>query len=133
MILGATLTSLALEQHNFLESHAGVVLNTLDLWDDYYEALGNTNINDLVSFFLSYYSTNAPILVLMGFLILIGSVICVNLNRLLKASRVQNFDSFLKMFDFFKNSVSSVFMRQQNLNDQNLQISSTRVFKMSKR
>jgi hypothetical protein len=38
-------------------------------------------------------------------------------------------DDFLKIFNFFKNSINFIFLRQQNLKDQADATSSTRIFK----
>lgn len=105
------------------------LLNTNDLWDNYYEALFNSNINDFTTFLISYYTYNSLELLLIGLVILIASLVCVNLNRLVQKSKIQNIGEFLATFNFFKNYVSFSFMRQQNLPLQTFQATSTRIFK----
>lgn len=105
------------------------LLNTNDLYDNYYESLLNNNVNDFMSFLLSYYTYNSLELVIVGILILIASLICVNLNKLIQKSKIQNFSEFLTIFNFFKNYVVFSFMRQQNLTTQFTTSTSTRVFK----
>lgn len=106
-----------------------ILLNTNDLWDNYYEALLNSNVNDFTAFLISYYTYNSLELVLIGVIILIASLICVNLNRLIQKSKIQNVGEFLTIFNFFKNYISFSFMRQQNLPLQTFQATSTRIFK----
>lgn len=116
-------------QINIIEGHLLNELNSIDWWDNYYEALFNINANDFMAFLISYYTLNSNLLILLIFIILIVSVICVNLNKIIRVERIQNIDSFLKIFNFSKNSVDFVFMRQQNLVDQENQPVGTRIFK----
>lgn len=117
------------ENHSEFESYLPVELNIIDLWDDYYEALYNTNMNDFMGFFVSYYYLNSFEFVLVGVLLLIGSVACVNLFKVNKLNRVAAFDGFFKIFNFFKDFCDYIFLRKQNLNKQNNATSSTRIFK----
>lgn len=117
---------------NYSESYMSPNLNLTDYWDNYYEALSNTNINDFIVFLVSYYTLNSNVLVLLIFMILIASVICVNLSKITRDNKLQNFDSLLKLFSFFKNSVFFIFMRQQSMVDQENQPVGTRIFKKKK-
>ncbi len=83
--------------------------------DNYYESVFNNNLNDLVSFNLSYYFFNVFELLLIGFLLLIGSVICVNLYQHMKTITRQNYSNFLKIFEFFNDFVTFGFLRIQNI------------------
>lgn len=113
---------------NYIEHFIPTELNIIDMWDDYYEALNNTNVNDLVAFLISYYTFNSFELIIVGIIILIASLVCVNLNRILKNTKIQNIGVFLQMFNFFKDLVSSFFLRQQNMVDQESQVEGTRFF-----
>jgi hypothetical protein len=62
-------------------------------------------------------------------MILVGSIVCVNLNKTIKTNKIQNFDELLTIFNFFKTNLNFVFMRQQNLIDQESQPTGTRIFK----
>lgn len=117
------------ENNGEFENFLPVELNIIDLWDDYYESLFNTNTNDFMGFLLSYYYLNSFEFILVGFLLLIGSVACVNLFKINKLNRIVAFDSFFKVFNFFKDFSEYVFMRKQNLVKQNNASSSTRIFK----
>lgn len=117
------------ENNGEFENFLPVELNIIDLWDDYYESLFNTNTNDFMGFLLSYYYFNSFEFILIGFLLLIGSVACVNLFKINKLNRIVAFDSFFKVFNFFKDFSEYVFMRKQNLVRQNNASSSTRIFK----
>ena len=99
------------------------------LLDNYYEALFNPITNDLFGFSLSYYTINGVEFIFIGFLLLIGSVICVNLYQMNKNVRVQNYNSFLSVFNFFNDFSSFFFLRRQNLIKQGNTKASLKVFK----
>lgn len=105
------------------------ILNNNDLYDNYYEALTNTNINDFTGFLISYYTYNSLELIIVGFIILITSLVCVNLNKLIFKLKIQNIREFLTIFNFFKNHVTFSMMRQQNLTTQAFAPTTTRIFK----
>jgi len=99
------------------------------IFDDFYEALSNSLLNDLFSFFFTYYNNNSFELLLLIFLLLIGSVVCVCLNRSSLNSKLNNFYDFFLIFDFFNDFITHSLMRRQNLVDQTIQFSSVRFFK----
>jgi hypothetical protein len=86
-------------------------------------------MNDLFGLFLGFYEFNNFEFLLLGILLLIGSMICVNLNKLLPLNKTTNYKNFLSVFDFFKDSLNFLFLRKQNLTSQENQNSSTRIFK----
>lgn len=100
-----------------------------DIWDDYYEALKNLNVNDFTPIFLSYYTINSLEFLLVGFLLLVGSVVCVSLNKASKIKRVKGVNSELKSFELFSDLIDFVFMRKQNLFDQTSMPSASRFYK----
>lgn len=114
------------------ELYVPLALNFIDVWDDFYEALANTNSNDFMMLTISYYSLNSVEFILIGVLLLVGSVVCVNLNKMQKSLKVQKYSNTLDVFDFFKDFVNYVFMRKQNLVDSSLYSSSLRIFKKKK-
>lgn len=114
---------------NYIEHFLPTELNNIDYWDNYYESLSNTNVNDFMTFLVSYYTLNSNLLLMLILIILVASVICVNLNKINKHTRIQNFDTLLKLFNFFKDNVFFIFMRQQTLVDQENQPAATRIFK----
>jgi len=85
-------------------------------------------MNDLFGFTISYYVINSLSFFLIGFLLLIGSVLCVTLYNYNKNVRVQSYASFSNLFDFFNNFVSSFFLRKQNIFKQGNATSSVKVF-----
>lgn len=117
------------QTHFSLNETLPTVLNSNDLWDNYYEAYLNTNINDFTGFLISYYTYNSMEFIVIGAIILIASLICVNLNKLVQKSKLQNVGEYLTIFNFFKNYVTFTFMRQQNLPLQTFHPTSTRIFK----
>lgn len=113
------------ETEYFLPSELHIHL----FWDDFYEALNNDKSNDLFGSMLSFYIFNSFEFLIIGVLLLVGSIICVNLNRFLKSNRVYNYPKLFNLFDIFKDSVKTLFMRKQNLVNQEAQVSSTKMFK----
>ena len=98
-----------------------VILKDLSLVgyvDDYYEAFNNPITNDLIGFYISYYMLNSIEYILIGFLLLTGSVLCVNLHKLNKNTRVQGLLNFLTVFKFFEDFVNFLFLRKQNTTKQ---------------
>jgi len=99
------------------------------LLDNYYEALHNNISNDLFGFSISYYFVNGVEFILIGFLLLIGSVICVNLYRFNKDVRVQSYNNYFTLFNFFTDFTSFFFLRKQSLIKQGNNKASLKVFK----
>lgn len=103
-------------------------LNYIDLWDDYYEALNNLIMNDAVGLMISYYVVNSLEFILLGLILLIGSLVVVNLNKINKDIKYPTYNTLLEIFHFFKNWINSFFMRKQNLTDQEMAYANTRSF-----
>lgn len=99
------------------------------LVDNYYEALFNPVTNDLFGFSISYYFLNGVEFLFIGFLLLVGSVICVNLYLTNKNIRVQAVNNFLSVFNFFSDFTSFFFLRKQNLIKQGNNKASLKLFK----
>jgi len=99
------------------------------LLDNYYEALFNPVSNDLFGFSISYYFLNGVEFLFIGFLLLIGSVICVNLYLTNKNIRAQAVNSYLVVFNFFSDFTSFFFLRKQNLIKQGNNKASLKLFK----
>ena len=104
-------------------------MSTYDYIDNYYEAIHNSICNDLFGFSISYYLINGVEFVFIGFLLLIGSVICVNLHQTTKNVRSQNYNSYLSVFNFFSDYSSFFFLRRQNLIKQGNTKPSLKIFK----
>ena len=99
------------------------------LIDNFYESLTNHNNNDLFGFLVSYYLLNSVELLIIGFLLLIGSVICINFNQNNKTIGLQNYNNFLKVFNFFKDFITFFFLRKQNFINQGFTTATLKVFK----
>ena len=112
-----------------VENYIIFYLNSIDLYENYYEALNNTNMNDFMLLFISYYSINSFEFILIGVLLLVGSIVCVNLNKSNKFLKVQKYSNFFNIFNIFSDYISFFFMRKQNLHDQANFKPSLRVFK----
>jgi hypothetical protein len=110
------------------ESFLPFELSINDLWDDYYESLNNVLMNDAIGLMISYYSVNSFEFLLIGLVLLVGSLVVVNLNKLNKNVHYPKYNTFLEVFNFLKNWVNSFFVRKQNLTDQEMAYASTRIF-----
>ena len=97
--------------------------------DNYYEHFLNPNSNDLVGLYISYYNINAIEYLIIGMLLLIGSVICINLFAMNKNIRTQNYNNYLSLFNFFTDFSSFLFLRKQNLTKQGNTKAALKIFK----
>lgn len=79
--------------------------------------------------FLSYYYFNSFEFLVLGFLLLVGSLVCVNLNRFLKSAKTSNYSKLFSIFEFLSPIFDMIFLRKQNLVNQETQTASTRAFK----
>lgn len=101
-----------------LVPNSGIFLMDLSLYfllDNSYESVCNFLQNDLFVLFISYYVLNNVEFVVIGFLLLVGSFVCVNLYVVNKNTRSQNYKSFFNVFNFFLDMCSFYFLRKQNL------------------
>jgi len=104
-------------------------INLFGVVDNYYESIYNPILNDLFGFSISYYFLNGFEFIIIGFILLVGSVVCVNLYQMNKNIRVQNYTSFLTIFNFFLDFSSFFFLRRQNLIKQGNVKSGLKLFK----
>jgi hypothetical protein len=86
-------------------------------------------MNDFSVLLISYYTVNSLEFLIIGCILLIGSIICVNLHKMNKNKRVESYGNFLTFFNFFKDSVNYIFTRKQNLHNQNIATPSSKIFK----
>lgn len=98
------------------------------LTDNFYEILFNFLLNDLYGFSISYYTVNFVEYIIVGFLLLLGSVVCVNLNQIGKSMGNQNYCEFFTKFKFFTNFVPFILLRRQNLINQSKQKSFVKIY-----
>ena len=101
--------------------------NTLCIWEDYYESFKNNSMNDFFVLLSSYYFFNSFEFILIGFILFIGSIVCINIFKINKIDTNSNILEFISLFDFFKNVISYTFLRKQNLFNQNLTIPGLRI------
>ena len=104
-------------------------LYTAVYWDDYYESFNNNNMNDFVGLYISYFTFNSFEYIIIGVLLFLGSVVCINLFRLTKILKFKNYNEFLKTFRFSQSYTYSSFMRKQNLVKQANEQPAVRIFK----
>lgn len=99
-----------------------------DLWDDFYEALNNSVMNDAVGLMISYYLVNSLEFILLAMILLVGSLIVVNINLINKKIKYPLYNTFLEIFGFLQQWVLGFFIRKQNLTDQEFTYANTRSF-----
>ena len=99
------------------------------LVENYYEAFSNNITNDLFGFSISYYFLNGVEFIFIGFLLLVGSVICVNLFQMNINIRSQTYNNYISIFSFFTDFTSFFFIRKQNLIKQGNNKASLKIFK----
>jgi len=97
-------------------------------YDDYYEAINDLYINDLMGIFTCLYITDSLLLVIIGLFLLIASIVCVVVASFFTKSRNYSFKNFLNIFSIFKTCYSFIFLRKQNLSKQGRGHASTRIF-----
>lgn len=105
------------------------LLNYFDIYEDYYEALFNKNSNDFLVLFISYYSINNIEFISIGILLLVGSLVCVQLNKLQKNLKIESLNDYFNFYKFFTDTLDFFFLRKQNLVNQTNQPSTLRIFK----
>lgn len=99
------------------------------LIDNFFEGISNYISNDMIGFLITYYYLNSVEFLFVGFLLLVGSVVCIKFNQNKKNVSLQNYNNFLKVFNFFENFLSFCFLRKQNMIKQGNIKSSTKIFK----
>jgi len=86
-------------------------------------------MNDFRALTIAYYSVNSIEFLLVGLILLVGSLVCVNLNKLQKSIKIFKYSIYFNIFDYFKDFINFTFMRKQNLVHQTLNPASIRIFK----
>ena len=97
--------------------------------DNYYESYCNSITNDLFGFSISYYFINGVEFLFIGFLLLVGSVVCVSLYQMNKNIRAQTLNNYLSVFNFYLDFTNFLFLRKQNLIKQGNNKASLKLFK----
>jgi len=105
------------------------LVDEVALWDNYYEALSNTAINDFNGLFLSYYNFNSLEFLLFALLLLFGTFLCVALFKSFYVAKVIPYSRFFSLFDFFSLKTNYNFLRQQNLHMQTSNPAANRVIR----
>ena len=106
-----------------------ISLNNFFILENYFESNNNFNMNDFISIFLSYYNFNSISFLIVCILLLLGSIICVNLNKI---------NYFFKNYELIdkKKKIGLIkdffFFRKQNLISQSNFNQNIRVIKKKK-
>ena len=104
-------------------------LELFNIVENYYEATYNNVTNDFYGFSIIYYFLNIVEFLEVGFLLLIGSVVCVNLHQTSKNIRAQSYSNTFLIFNFFGDFLGFNFLRRQNLLKQSNTKAAVKLFK----
>lgn len=118
-----------INHYSSLDNNSYIDIDFFGILDNFYESLFNLVCNDLFGFSISYYHINSIEFIIVGFLLLVGSVICVNLYQINKSVKTQNYNNFLSLFNFFIDFTNFSFLRKQNLIKQGNAKASLKIFK----
>ena len=105
------------------------LFNFTSLWDNFYDGLCGYSLNDFIGLYLSYFLLNSLELVIIGFILFAGSILCVVLFNLSGFSKNSNYSLLKNFINFFFNLLDFYFLRKQNLIKQNLQQPGLRILK----
>lgn len=100
---------------NYYDFNVAYDFDTVVNWEDYYESVYNDNMNDFVGLYLAYYVFNSIEFVIIGVLLFIASIVCINLFRFTKIVKFRNYNNFLKTFKLAQSFTYCTFMRKQNI------------------
>lgn len=100
------------------ESYLCQIFNPIDLWDNYYDSLYNLAMNDFIGLYLSYYFINSYEFMLIGWMLFIGSILCITVFNLVGLAKSTNHNLLKKFMSFFFSSLDFYFLRKQNLVNQ---------------
>lgn len=103
--------------------------NSFFIYDNFYESLNNLKLFDFFGLYVSYYNINSFEYLIIGFILLLASLVCVNLNKFIRINRSFNYYSILNLFDFFYDFIKVFFLKKQNLNNQTNQLSYVKILK----
>jgi hypothetical protein len=104
-------------------------LEGFNLIENYFEAVYNNITNDFYGFSIVYYFLNVVEFLEIGFLLLIGSVVCVNLHQIGKNTRTQSYFNTFLVFNFFVDFLGFSFLRKQNIIKQGNAKAALKLFK----
>lgn len=86
-----------------------------NLWDDYYQALNQSIMNDFAGLFISYYLIHSLEFIILGFILFIGSIGCIALYSILGFSKRVTYNLFVNFIASFNKIYNILFMRKQNM------------------
>lgn len=111
------------------ESTLPNLFNAIDTWDDYYEALNQHLMNDFAGLFISYYMVHSLELIIIGFMLFIGSIGCITLYSLINTSKRVDYNLVINFLSYYTKFYDTLFIRKQTLNNQTHRRDSVRVVK----
>jgi hypothetical protein len=99
------------EEENMLPD----MFRTHNLWDDYYQAVNQSVMNDFAGLFISYYLVHSLEFIIIGFILFIGSVGCIALYSILGFSKRVTYNLLINFISSFNKIYNVLFMRKQNM------------------
>jgi hypothetical protein len=105
------------------------LFNCIDIWDNYYESINNYYLNDFIGLYLSYFLINSFELIIMGFILFLGSILCIVIFNLAGFTKNNNYILFKNFINFYFKLLDFYFLRKQNLIKQNMYQPGLRIIK----
>lgn len=72
-------------------------------------------MNDFAGLYISYYMVHSLELIIIGFMLFIGSVACISIYNLINLSRRVSYGLILDFLTFFSKLYDRLFLRNQNM------------------
>lgn len=95
-----------------------ISFQTSFLWDNYYESLNQHIMNDFAGLFISYYIVNSLELIIIGFMLFLGSIVVVSLYSTISLSKRISFNLITSFLTSYTKLYETLFLRLQSLSYQ---------------
>jgi len=102
---------------------------TFSYLEDYYSAFSTRLHNDFYGLFSAYYYLNSMEFIIIGVILLVGSVFCIFLLKIGNDFSKNAYIGFFKIFNFFRDYINSFFLKKQNLTKQGNKKETIKIYK----
>lgn len=75
-------------------------------------------MNDFAGLYISYYMVHSLELIIIGFMLFIGSVACITLYMLINTSKKTNYNNIMNFMTLYTKLYNVLFLRKQTLHYQ---------------
>jgi hypothetical protein len=98
-------------------------------YDDFYTAVNSQINNDFYGMYVSYYCINILEYLIVGLILLFGSVFCITLYKVCSIISYNKYTPLFKVFNFFGDFINFFFLRKQNLTKQGISKEVVKIYK----